>query len=62
MGRGAELPRIYRFGNAEFDEARSELRVGGSVCSIESKPLAVLHELLRHDGKVVSKDALKLVV
>ncbi|MDP1693360.1 MAG: tetratricopeptide repeat protein [Burkholderiaceae bacterium] len=48
----------YRFGNAEFDEARAELRVAGLVVEIEPRPLQVLGELLRHPGEVVTKEEL----
>jgi non-specific serine/threonine protein kinase len=30
----------YRFGAAEFDEARLELRVGGAVVELEPRPLS----------------------
>lgn len=48
----------YRFGHAEFDEARAELRVAGLVVEIEPRPLQVLGELLRHAGEVVTKEEL----
>lgn len=48
----------WRFGNVEFDEARHELRVGGSAVEMEHKPLEVLSLLLRHAGEVVTKDEL----
>jgi DNA-binding winged helix-turn-helix (wHTH) protein/serine/threonine protein kinase len=48
----------YRFGAAEFDEARFELRVGGLVTELERKPLEVLLELLRHAGEAVTKEEL----
>ena len=32
----------WRFGDAEFDEARHELRVGGLPVEVEHKPLRVL--------------------
>lgn len=48
----------WRFGDVEFDEARHELRVGGSAVDMEHKPLEVLSLLLRHAGEVVTKDEL----
>ncbi len=48
----------YRFGTAEFDEARLDLRVGGLRVEIEQRPLEVLRELLRHGGDVVTKEKL----
>jgi non-specific serine/threonine protein kinase len=48
----------YRFGAAEFDEARFDLRVGGLRVDIEQRPLEVLRELLRHAGDVVTKEQL----
>lgn len=45
----------WRFGSAEFDEARRELRLGGLPVPLESKPLEVLTVLLHHAGEVVTK-------
>lgn len=45
----------YRFGSAEFDEARFELRVAGLPVEVERRALAVLAVLLRHAGEVVTK-------
>lgn len=56
-GGDAPLYR-YRFGNAEFDESRAELRVAGLVVEVEPRPLQVLGELLRHAGEVVTKEEL----
>jgi non-specific serine/threonine protein kinase len=52
----------YRFGTAEFDEARLELRVGGLAVELEHKPLQVLAELLRHAGEVLSRQELNETV
>ena len=54
---GAPLYR-YRFGNAEFDEARRELRVGGLVVELEQRPLQVLACLLHHADEVVDRQEL----
>jgi len=48
----------YRFGTAEFDEARFELRVAGAPVEIQRKPLEILACLLAHAGEVVTKDEL----
>ncbi len=44
----------YRFGDAEFDEARFELQVGGLSVEIQPKPLELLAMLLRTPGEVVT--------
>jgi eukaryotic-like serine/threonine-protein kinase len=54
MDRPRPLYR-WRFGPAEFDEARHELRLGGLPVELESKPLEVLTVLLHHAGEVVTK-------
>ncbi len=46
---------IWRFGQAEFDEARWQLRVGGTPQELEPRPLEVMQYLLRHAGEVVSR-------
>ena len=48
----------YRFGTAEFDEARFELRVSGLPVDIQRKPLEILSSLLAHAGEVVTKEEL----
>lgn len=48
----------YRFGTAEFDEARFELRVAGLPVDVEPRALEVLAYLLRHAGEVVTKEEL----
>jgi non-specific serine/threonine protein kinase len=48
--------RLWRFANAEFDEASWTLRIGGAPVALEGKPLEVLHELLLRAGEVVTKD------
>lgn len=50
--------RIWRFGTAEFDEARWSLRLSGQPVTLESKPLEILHELLLKAGEVVTKNEL----
>lgn len=48
----------YRFGSAEFDESRFELRVAGLPVDVERRALEVLAYLLRHAGEVVTKEEL----
>jgi non-specific serine/threonine protein kinase len=48
----------YRFGTAEFDEARFELKVAGLPVEVEKRALDVLAYLLRHAGEVVTKEEL----
>jgi len=52
----------YRFGTAEFDEARFELRVGGQRVEIQRRPLEVLSLLLRRAGEVVTREELQKTV
>lgn len=47
---------LFRFGNAEFDEARAELRVGGLAVEVQQKPLQLLALLLAQPGEVVRKE------
>ena len=54
-GRAAKAYR-WRFGKAEFDEARWQLQVGGQDVELERKPLEVLQYLLRHAGEAVTKE------
>lgn len=48
----------YRFGTAEFDEARFELRVSGLPVDVEPRALALLAYLLRNVGTSLSKEEL----
>lgn len=48
----------FRFGTAEFDESRQELKVAGLVVEVEPRVLGLLAYLLRHAGEVVSKEEL----
>ncbi|MDR0202488.1 MAG: tetratricopeptide repeat protein [Delftia acidovorans] len=48
----------YRFGTAQFDEAKFELRVAGLPVEVERRALEVLLYLLRHAGEVATKEAL----
>jgi eukaryotic-like serine/threonine-protein kinase len=48
----------FRFGSAEFDESRFELKVAGLPVEVERRAMEVLSYLLRHAGEVVTKDEL----
>ncbi len=48
----------YRFGTAEFDEARFELRVGGLLVDVQQKPLQLLALLLRLPGETVDRETI----
>src|SRR5215831_1787720 len=48
----------FRFGSAEFDEARFELRVAGLSVDVQRKPLEILRALLTHAGEIVTKEEL----
>lgn len=45
----------YRFGSAEFDEARFTLKVEGRAVEVQRKPLEVLRLLLQRAGEVATK-------
>ncbi|HSI57710.1 MAG TPA: winged helix-turn-helix domain-containing protein, partial [Ideonella sp.] len=46
----------YRFGSAEFDEVRAELRLQGLPVEVQQKPLQLLALLLARPGEVVRKE------
>ncbi len=52
------ISHLFRFGSAEFDEARAELRVGGLPVDVQQKPLQLLALLLAQPGEVVRKEDL----
>jgi non-specific serine/threonine protein kinase len=52
----------FRFGTAEFDEVRFELRIAGEAVAVQRKPLEILAYLLAHPGEVVTRDELLDVV
>ena len=49
---------LWRFGNAEFDQAAMRLKVDRKPRKLESKPAQVLELLLRHAGEVVTREEL----
>lgn len=52
----AVTSHLFRFGSAEYDEARAELRVGGLPVEVQQKPLQLLALLLGQPGEVVRKE------
>ena len=57
-GAGAQDGLVWRFANAEFDESRWELKVAGQVVELEPRPLALLQQLLRNAGEVLTHEEL----
>ncbi len=49
---------IYQFGDFAFDSAHEELRRAGDVVNMEPQALKVLHYLLEHRNRLVSRDEL----
>ncbi len=66
MNTGAATRQVaqfrYRFGRAEFDESRFELRVDAQVVDVQRKPLEILALLLSQPGEVVTKQELLDIV
>ena len=58
MPEPAQISYRHRFGTAEFDESKFELRVGGLPVDVQRKPLQILARLLATPGEVVDKDTL----
>jgi eukaryotic-like serine/threonine-protein kinase len=48
----------YRFGTAEFDEARFELRVGGLLVDVQQKPLQLLALLIKLPGETIDRESI----
>jgi non-specific serine/threonine protein kinase len=62
-GQKTPLPQYrFRFGTAEFDESRLELRVSGVPIDVQRKPLEILAVLLARPGEVVTKEELRETV
>lgn len=57
-GGNRALQYRYRFGTAEFDESRFELRVAGLLVDVQRKPLQILARLLATPGEAVSREQL----
>lgn len=52
------ISHCYRFGTAEYDEARRELRVAGLPVELEPRVMDLLAYLLRHASELVTKEEL----
>jgi eukaryotic-like serine/threonine-protein kinase len=62
-GKDTPLPHYrFRFGTAEFDESRFELRVAAQPVDVQRKPLEILALLLSRPGEVVTKEELREIV
>lgn len=48
----------FRFGTAEFNRQKMQLRIDGKVTEIQLKPLEILSLLLTHSGSIVTRQTL----
>jgi len=55
---GPEAPPIFRFGDAEVDAARCELRRAGSVVDTTTTEFKLLSVFVRHRGRVLTRERL----
>lgn len=53
-----DLPRNFRFGDMDLDFPRAELRRGGKPVEITPLEFKLLAMLIRHRGRVISRDEL----
>ena len=53
-----EEPEVYRFGDAELDNTRCELRRAGQVVDLTTLELKLLQAFVRHKGRVLSRQEL----
>src|SRR5438046_7152487 len=53
-----EMPEIYRFGDAEVDFTRCELRRGGRAVEMTPIEFKLLGALIRHRGQTLSRNKL----
>jgi DNA-binding response OmpR family regulator len=54
----AESPDVFRFGDAEVDSARCELRRAGSVVETTTTEFKLLCAFIRHRGRVLTREKL----
>ncbi len=57
-GRGPQSSEVLRFGRLEIDVAARQARLGDAPVEFTSYQFALLLELARHAGRVMSRDAL----
>lgn len=58
VNHSGDLNYLYRFGSAEFDQSRLELKISGQTIDAERRPLELLSLFLDHVGEVLTKDEL----
>ena len=56
--RGAQTPVVYRFGDAELDLARCELRRGGQVVQLSALEFKLLVAFVRGAGRLLTRQQL----
>jgi len=52
---GAGVPQIYRFGDAELDFARHELRRGGKIVELSALEFKLLAAFVKRSGRVLTR-------
>jgi DNA-binding response OmpR family regulator len=52
---GAHLPDVYRFGDAELDVTRCELRRGGRVVELSALEFKLLTAFVRRSGRLLTR-------
>src|SRR5262245_9185706 len=52
------MAEIYRFSGLELDTARFQVRRGGEVLAVQPQVFDVLHYLVAHHDRIVSKEEL----
>jgi DNA-binding response OmpR family regulator len=58
LRRGAKQAEVYRFGDAELDFARGELRRGGRVVDLSALEFKLLSAFVRRSGRLLSRSQL----
>ena len=53
-----DIRYLFRFGSAEFDQARFQLTVNGQIVDADRRPLELLNLLLEHIGEVLTREEL----
>ncbi len=55
LRRGAAVPEVYRFGDAELDLPRCELRRAGKVVELSALEYKLLSAFVRSSGRVLTR-------
>lgn len=58
MTDSGDIRYLFRFGSAEFDQARFQLTVNGQIVDADRRPLELLNLLLEHIGEVLTREEL----